>query len=382
MIQYSDIPSEMRGRDGVRDAVKGSFGLVLAAALASSFAISCGGSSDSEVAGGGDGPGAGGSSTGPSNGGTQTQGGSGSGSHTSAGSGNGNSSGSGSMPQAGSASGGGSNDGGSGNSGGACEARTEWTEASHYVLQVTWPATTAAQMGTGHVDIYSRVKFKATGNDLTGELYACGLSLPEASLTVAAQLATGGQKIFIDVPTMVWDASGTMSTMVTGKQSASDIGSTIETASLSLQGVKMSDPMAAWPASGASMETFDFDMDGMPGYTSTPRSGGGYVLPPTALGIAGSAPSADKLYLVSRVGMKISGKRTSCDAHSGTATVTAFNNHVVGCHVKGAAECDKNQADFVDQNRMVYEASSATYEAKVVPDSATCNDVRAAFTTK
>jgi hypothetical protein len=59
--------------------------------------------------------------------------------------------------------------------------------------------------------------------------------------------------------------------------------------------------------------------------------------------------------------------------------VTAFDNHVVGCHIEGGAECSADQADFVDQNRMRYMVTSATYEAKVVPDDASCGDVRAAL---
>ena len=36
-------------------------------------------------------------------------------------------------------------------------------------------------------------------------------------------------------------------------------------------------------------------------------------------------------------------------------------------------------AQFIDQNRTVFQVTSATYEAKVVPDTATCTDVRTAL---
>jgi hypothetical protein len=103
------------------------------------------------------------------------------------------------------------------------------------------------------------------------------------------------------------------------------------------------------------------------------------VLPPTAVGLAGSAPSADKVYLIPRQAMTLTGTRTACDAHSGTADVSAFDNHVVGCHISGEAECTADQTDFVDQNRMRYMVSSATYEAKTVAADASCADVRAAL---
>jgi hypothetical protein len=247
------------------------------------------------------------------------------------------------------------------------------------VLDVEWPATTAAADGTGKVHLWVRVQFDASGNDLTGELYPCGLVLPEANLTIAGQLATGGDKLLIEVPDAVWDAPSVPVMPVTGKQSAFGVGSTVEHSSVALQGVMLADPSAAWPASGASVETVDFDGDGFPGYTSVAREGGGYVLPPTEIGLGGSAPAADRIYLVSRVGMVTHGTRTACDAHSGIPDVTAFDYHVVGCHVSGGQECDADQADFIDQNRMVYVTSSATYQAKVVPDTASCADVRAAF---
>jgi hypothetical protein len=127
------------------------------------------------------------------------------------------------------------------------------------------------------------------------------------------------------------------------------------------------------------MSAVDLEGDGPKGYTAAPRDGDGFVLPPTAVGLVGSAPSADKVYLVSRQAMTLKGKRTACDAHSGMAEVTAFDNHVVGCHIKGKAECTENQSDFVDKNRMRYMVTSATYEAKTVATDASCADVRAAL---
>jgi hypothetical protein len=213
-------------------------------------------------------------------------------------------------------------------------------------------------------------------------VHACGSILPETKLTGVGQIATGGDKVLIEVSETVWDAKSIPIAMTTGKQSGFDIGSSFEFSYVSLLGTMLADPKAAWPESGADMTAIDLEGDGSKGYTATPRSGGGYVLPPTSIGLGGSAPSADKVYLVSRQAMTLKGKRTSCDAHSGTADVTSFDSHVVGCHVKGGDDCDAKQSDFVDQNRMRYAASSATYEAKVVPDSASCADVRAALPAK
>ena len=54
----------------------------------------------------------------------------------------------------------------------------------------------------------------------------------------------------------------------------------------------------------------------------------------------------------------------------------------MGCHIEGGSACNADQTDFVDQNRMRYMVTSATYEAKVVADDASCADVRAALPAK
>jgi prepilin-type processing-associated H-X9-DG protein len=122
----------------------------------------------------------------------------------------------------------------------------------------------------------------------------------------------------------------------------------------------------------------DADGDTKPGFTAVPRSGGGYVAPPTGLGIFGSAPTADKLYLVWRTVVSLAGNFTSCEEQSGTANVTFFDSHVVGCHV-AAGDCAAAQTDFVDQSRTLYKPGSATFVAKKVPDGASCADVRMAL---
>ena len=71
--------------------------------------------------------------------------------------------------------------------------------------------------------------------------------------------------------------------------------------------------------------------------------------------------------------------RTSCDEASGPATFMHFDNHVVGCHVSGGGACSSSEVKFIDDNRTVYAVTSGTMATKVVPATATCADVRAAF---
>ena len=75
-------------------------------------------------------------------------------------------------------------------------------------------------------------------------------------------------------------------------------------------------------------------------------------------------PLADQLYIVSRNQLELSGMRmTSCTAGTGTAKITLFDNHVVGCHANAtstdgdlsftgpAGACDSSQVNFVDGSR-------------------------------
>jgi hypothetical protein len=143
----------------------------------------------------------------------------------------------------------------------------------------------------------------------------------------------------------------------------------------------------AWPNSSfafPSGTTFpDDDNDGNPGITATPLEGNGYVDPPTGVGISGSYPEANLIYLALRTDLALSGAWTSCSDLSGNATVTQLDDHVIGCHISGGSNCTANaantQADFVDQNRAVYVPGSSTFTAKVLPTGAACSDVLSAL---
>ena len=45
----------------------------------------------------------------------------------------------------------------------------------------------------------------------------------------------------------------------------------------------------------------------------------------------------------------------------------------------GASDCSPTEVNFIDTNRTIYDITSATAETKVMPDTATCADVRAAL---
>jgi hypothetical protein len=276
-----------------------------------------------------------------------------------------------------SGSGGATGTGGSGPAAGSCPANA--TFGMRVVMEVTWPSTTAAAAGMGRITTWNRTSLGASGDALEGMLRGCGTVLPETSLTALGRIAAGGDKILIEVPNEVWDKPSMPSFVARGKQSAPGPAASVTLEWATLVGIDFPDPRAAWPASYTGLTGVDADGDGKPGYTARPRGMDGYVLPPTSVGIGGSAPAAEQLFLVSRHLVAVTAMRPSCDEMSGPANVTAFDSHVMGCVVRGGADCTRSQTDFVDGNRMKYVVKSATFAAKKLPDDATCADVRAAL---
>jgi hypothetical protein len=275
--------------------------------------------------------------------------------------------------------------------GGACTPLTSFTLATNITLAVTWAASTAGNAGTGNVHLWLLSKYTSNANALTGTTQTCGLALPDLQLNQLGQLAAGGMKVQIEVPPSVW-AQPSMPTFPSTGMTAGWTPPAAYTIDPVVGIIGLSLPASTnaatymWPSSSWSFPqgtTFpDHDGDMNPGITATPRNGNGYVFPPTAIGL-GNAPAADQVYIVSRNNIALSGKWTSCSDVSGAAMVTLFDNHVVGCHIKGGSTCTTNatntQADFLDQNRTIYVPGTATFVAKTLPGSATCMDVLTAL---
>jgi hypothetical protein len=242
------------------------------------------------------------------------------------------------------------------------------------------------------VHIWLLANFTASGNNFTGTTQTCGTTLPDIALNGLGSIAAGGSKVQIAIGPAVWAKSSMPKFTATGSQTGWGAPNTFTIApTVGLVGFALpsgTDPGTyTWPSSSWSFPsgtTFpDQDGDSNPGITATPQNGNGYVDPPTAIGLGGSAPSADAVYIASRTVVSLSGKWTSCTDLSGTATIPNFDNHVVGCHIKGGNTCTTNaantQADFLDQNRTVYKPGSATFVAKALSATATCADALSAL---
>ena len=264
--------------------------------------------------------------------------------------------------------------GATGGSGGGCASRTTFAEASHTIVNVTWRSGTASMGGSGQVHLWGKTVLTASGNTLSGTLQACGSVLPATTLNALG----GGGMILIEIPAASWDAPSMPRFQLAATQTGWNVGSTMSYSYAALIGFTMADAATApWPSSytGITM-TNDADGDMSPGLTAVPRSGGGYTLPPLSIL---QLARADKIYSVLRNVASTTLTRTSCDEASGPVTFTHFENHVIGCHVSGGDDCMPGEVNFVDQNRTIYEVTGATAQTKIVAETSTCADVRAAL---
>jgi hypothetical protein len=285
------------------------------------------------------------------------------------------------------------------------------TLATKITFSVGWPSSTAGNAGMGSVNILLLANFSGT-TTLTGTAQSCGLTLPDLSLNSTGMAATGGgTKIQIQVKNAVWDAI-TRTFAVTGTQSGFNIGDSLDTNdSVGIIGLTDASgygtPTKTWPPycndpsmncamAGPFMvsDLQDDDKDSKPGITATPLNNSTYALPPTS---ALFAQVADEVYIVSRNEIAIKGMHaTDCTHGTGTATISLFDNHVVGCHVTSlhgtAGPCSSPQVSFLDQNRTIYgfdqnmgdvisksHTVSGMVQTVQIPTGSNCAAARAAF---
>jgi hypothetical protein len=261
-----------------------------------------------------------------------------------------------------------------------CQTRAGETVGLHIVAQVTWPQTILAA-GTGTLHIWSRAATTYSGNNLTASVKACGAIVPP--LTLLPQY--GGYKIQPLFPDSLWDSSAMPSFTVAGTHGGFGGGASVKLDKAAvLIGATMADPAnGAWPQSGTDLTVVDHDGNGKAGVDATSRTGGEFRMPPAnveALSSMGaSGVFADVIYLAFRVVTAIDGTRQGCDRVTGTATLSHFDNHVVGCHASAGRECEAAEVSLLDLGRSIFQVSSATFEMVHLPDGATCADVRAAL---
>jgi len=255
---------------------------------------------------------------------------------------------------------------------------TTYTMATHIVMQVSWPKSTSSgftvvNAGTGTVHVWTKSVFDENGNSATVMSNSCGSSLPPIQTTAIA----GSEKYQPIIADSVWEQP----TMPTFSGTATKNGNSYSAnPGIALVGLKMTTPTGTWPAA-TSVQGVDHDGDGHPGIAGGSMTTGGYVAIPVDIS---RNNRTDRIDLATRTTMTLamtqSEMANGCPkSYTGTANVTQFDSHVIGCHIKGGNECDSTQQGFVDTNRTVYTVTSATVASTLVADGASCADIRAAL---
>jgi hypothetical protein len=249
-------------------------------------------------------------------------------------------------------------------------------------------------------------------NHITGKTQTCQSTTPAISLNAIGQGAVGAPgpaQVAIQLPSTTWNAPSMPKFNVTGTLGGWHVGASFAIDPVTtLAGLSPTSAFAkadaVWPMSGTQLMTMcpdmcptggtptaacdiiDDDCDHHPGITSIPRSAtttgmadSMYYVPKTA---TTNGRPTDKLYLVLRTELSLSGTNTSCTEGSGTANVTQLNNHVVGCDVSmpPMTDCTPDEYNYIDSNTTVYAVMSGTYATKQLTGATpTCDDAVAAF---
>jgi hypothetical protein len=270
-------------------------------------------------------------------------------------------------------------------------------------LQVTWPATTAINKGSGtyYLSLLTNYSIDAS-NKVTGTATPCGTQAPDVTLSDLGAMATGvptGSEVRPIYPPTSF--AGAVSFPITGVVGGQNVGSSFEIdPNVSLTGIASSSPLSdgtkMWPPlTGIPQSDWTY-IDGgafvvgqgQPGLTGLFYNGAmPFILPKTALSM--TAPNADHLQTLSRVELQLYGTASDCMNTSGTATIAQLNNHIAGCtRVAGSGTpasdggaCADLEYQFIDSNTTQYTPGTATFKTVKLTGgaSATCADVLTAL---
>ncbi len=260
---------------------------------------------------------------------------------------------------------------------------------------MTWPGTlllTASPTSTAQqptAELWALIQGTQSGLSVPGTVEACGLDLPDFTS------ALPGETYGVTFANTMWDmlpaSAGTITLSNTSTTAAYD--STVNTTLIGIGTTPTS--WTNWPSLAvAETDEVDADHNGEWGVTATPKTGtppggGGntYADPPTGIpGLLQPFIRADALYMGLGSVLSLGGNLTSCTAASGNATVTAMDNHIIGCHIAGqptadagANYCNSTQTNFLDTNSPHLVPHAATFTAVKMTTAATCANARAAI---
>jgi hypothetical protein len=265
----------------------------------------------------------------------------------------------------------------SGTCGVSCDLTGTW--AGKLSLQVTWPSSLTLAAGSGTLGFWVIVKGTQSGNTIPVTMVPCEITIPDFQSSAAG----GNEPYGLTFPNSLFDhtpSSYLPTTSATVALGGTSPGSTYSVPAVAfLVGLSMTNPTTdAWPSTPEMVTQVDMDEDTKPGVTAPYKSGAPYDFVPVNLS---KSARSDEAYLASRLAASFSGTISAgCTSISGTATVTHFDTHIVGCELSGGAgDCAQADSDFTDSNKPAYAAGSATLSLVKIPDAGTCADVRAAL---
>lgn len=280
---------------------------------------------------------------------------------------------------------------------------THQTVAAKLTMDSTWPTTTAiagcdnssCTADQRKVQLLLAIDFDIDSSGMyKGTLRTCQNQTPPITLSAFGAQASGvpmGSEVQVVIDQTVWDKQKSVNvtgSVANGAFTMDDVvalngldpNSTWKNASVTWA------PISANANTDPAIPTSDCDNSDMNpamcGITAAFKADmSPFIVPKVALSM--TAPQTDKIYVVLRTEIALSGCMTSCTDGSGTATVPLLQNHVIGCHVPAGdastdRACTPAEYNFIDQNSTAYVVVSGTFQSKVVSGT-TCSDVRAAF---
>lgn len=249
-------------------------------------------------------------------------------------------------------------------------------------IRVTWGDGQALNILTDDLVLWERMDLTESGVAVTGSDRVCGLQIPDFSSALTPEWYG------LSFGTTAFD--GTKTSSISGTATNRSPGAHLDLGnSAVLAGLTMTDPRGSWPSrddilAGTGATAADDDADGTPGITSSVKTGTrpgstdtyAYPLVDVTTTPYGRAASFS---LVLRGVLAHSMTVDSCTSMSGTADVSALDDHVLGCMRTDSAVCSWDDANLADNVKPTYTIGAATFTATKLAKTATCADIRTAL---
>ena len=263
---------------------------------------------------------------------------------------------------------------GMGGSAGSGGTSCDWSGsyALKLSLQATWNANLTIASGNGTFTFWLGLDAVQSGATLNSTLRECGRITPDFKALLLSETYNRG------FPNSLFDGNSLPRVSASIALGGSSPGASFKLPSTAfLMGTSLSNPVSgAWPGT-LSLTSVDMDGDQRPGVTGAYATGNGYSYPHTAADVL--SLRADVPYVASRLVFSLDGSVTSCGASSGSARVTAIDDHILDCHLDLGLACALLQSQFLDTSRPVYAAVSASYALVKVTPNASCAVIRNAL---